>query len=142
MRGAALLLLLLAGLVFLVPAGSLAQSAGDEQYVDPFQESPQGGGGGSGGGGGGASGGGGAGGGSGGAETGGDTGSGTSGAVGGSTGSTASGSSDAGGGFGATATGSSATGSDVLPRTGLPVGLAAVLGAVLLVGGVALRRGR
>jgi hypothetical protein len=42
-RGAALTLLMLAGLAALPPAASLAQSAGDEQYVDPFQNQPQGG---------------------------------------------------------------------------------------------------
>jgi hypothetical protein len=42
MRGAALVLLLCAGLAGLLPAAALAQSAGDEQYSDPFQEQPQG----------------------------------------------------------------------------------------------------
>jgi hypothetical protein len=148
-RGAALLLPLLAGLILVVPASSSAQSAGDEQYVDPFQEQPQGAGGGSGGGGGGSGGGGGgsggggsddqAGGGGGSVVTGG--GSGATGATGGSTGTTAPETTTAGGSTGGTASGPDATASGVLPRTGIPVALAGLLGALFLVGGVALRRG-
>jgi hypothetical protein len=135
MRAAILTCLLFAGLA--VPGAAFAQSAGDEQYIDPFQERPEQGGGGGGGGGGGQD--------TGGGQT--DSGTGTSGDSGGDTGETGGTveptppPSEQGGGFGASASGSSATGSDVLPRTGLPVALTALLGAVLLAGGTALRRG-
>jgi hypothetical protein len=135
MRGAALICLLFAGLTVL-PGTSFAQSAGDEQYVDPFQDEPQGGGQGGGGGG--------------------------QGSGGGSestppdsdTGAAAPETapvepappaepvppSEEGGGFGASASGAPESGSAVLPRTGLPVALAAILGTMFLVGGAALRR--
>jgi hypothetical protein len=140
MRGAILTCLLFAGLA--VPGAAFAQSAGDEQYVDPFQEQPQQGGGGGGGGGAGQDTGGGQTDSGGQTESGGqtDSGTGTSGETGGSVEATPS-PSDEGGGFGASASGSSASGSDVLPRTGLPVALTALLGAVCLAGGAALRRG-
>jgi hypothetical protein len=131
-RRVTFMLLMLVGLAVLVPGESLAQSAGDDQYVDPFQNEPQqggSGGGGSVGGGGGSQG----------TQTGGDTGTET-GETGGTTESTPP-PSDEGGGFDASASGSSATGSDVLPRTGLPVVLTALLGALLLSVGAALRRG-
>ena len=132
MRRAMFMLLMLIGLAVLVPAESLAQSAGDEQYVDPFQnEAQQGGSGGGGDAGGG--------GGSQGTQTGGDTGTQT-GETEGTTESTPP-PSDEGGGFGASASGSSTTGSDVLPRTGVPAVLTALLGALLLSLGVAFRRG-
>jgi hypothetical protein len=135
MRGASLMLLLFVGIAVLAPATSLGQSAGDEQYVDPFQDQEgQGGSGGTGGGG---------------QNTGGgqtDSGTGTSGDSGGDTGETGGTveptppPSEQGGGFGASASGSSASGADVLPRTGLSVALTALLGAVSLAGGTALRR--
>jgi LPXTG-motif cell wall-anchored protein len=105
------------------PAAALAQSAGDQQYADPFgnNEQNQSGGGSSGGGGGGGSGG------------------GQGQAAPSATGVAATQAQ------GATGT-SSATGSAVqsgqgeLPRTGLDAGLVAVLGAGLLLAGLALRR--
>jgi hypothetical protein len=50
MRSTGKLLVLLLTLALAAPAVVLAQSAGDEQYVDPFQDQPGGGGGGGGGG--------------------------------------------------------------------------------------------
>jgi hypothetical protein len=136
MRGAALICMLLAGLAIL-PGAALAQSAGDEQYFDPFQD-PQGGGQGGGGGGQGTGGG---------ESTQPDTGAAPE------TGTVEPAPpaepaapaepappSEEGGGFGASASGAPGSGSAVLPRTGLPVALAAILGTVFLVGGVALRR--
>ena len=165
MRGAALVLLLCAGLAGLLPAAALAQSAGDEQYNDPFQEQPQGdqGGGGGGGqagsGGGGQAGGGGGGqavgGGGGSGETGGSSQSGTSTGSTGSTGvggtteatpptSTGVGGDGTGVGGDTTATAgttSSGASSAVLPVTGLPAVLPLfLLGAGLLAAGVAIRR--
>jgi hypothetical protein len=136
MRGAALLFLLCTGLAVLVPAVSLAQSAGDEQYVDPFQEGTQQGGSGGGGGGG-------AGQGTGDESEGTQTGGGTeaSGQAGGTVEETPPASTGAGEDPTATATEPTAGGSDVLPRTGLPVVVATLLGAGLLAAGVALRRG-
>jgi hypothetical protein len=133
-RGAILTFLLVAGLAVVVPAVSLAQSAGDEQYVDPFQNQDEQGGGGGGQGGSGE-----AGGGSEGTQT--DSGTGSTGEPEGTPEAPAPAPTDEGGGFGATASGSPATGSqDVLPRTGLPVAVAALLGTVFLAAGVALRR--
>jgi hypothetical protein len=131
MRRATLTFLLFAGLAVLLPATSFAQSAGDEQYVDPFQNEQEGG---SGGGGGGGS--------RGGGSEGSDTGSGTGSTseTQGTTESTPPTSTDEGGSVGGTASGSSATGSDVLPSTGLPVAAAALLGTVFLAAGIALRR--
>jgi hypothetical protein len=144
MRGAALVFLLCAGLAVLLPAASLAQSAGDEQYVDPFQEENQQSGGqtGSGGGGGGGS--------SEGTTGGGqevptDTGTGSTGDTGdtgattGTTPSTSAGSvGDDTASAGAT---SSASGSAVLPVTGLPAVVPLLLlGAGMLAAGFALRR--
>jgi hypothetical protein len=143
-RRATFVLLMLIGLAVILPAKSLAQSAGDEQYVDPFQNEPQQGGSGGGGN---------AGGGGGSPDT---SGGGSPDTSGGSQGTPAGGEegetggttepappppSEEGGGFGATASGSSGTGSDVLPITGLPAALTVLLGAVLLASGVALRRG-
>jgi hypothetical protein len=137
MRGAALLLLLCAGLAILLPAAALAQSAGDEQYVDPFQEGTQQGGGGGGGSGGS---------GSGQAAEGGSEGTPTDGGTGsaGETGATVEDTPPAqateDGSIGGTTTGTTSTGSDVLPRTGLPIAAGAMLGAALLSAGWALRR--
>jgi hypothetical protein len=117
-------LLALLILAFALPSAALGQSAGDEQYVDPFQ----GGGGNAGG-------------------QGSDGDAGQSGATPGATqGSTADGAT------GSTATAepdASAAGVDSgtatssgaqLPRTGLPVAVLAVLGAGLMLGGRGLRR--
>jgi hypothetical protein len=139
-------LLLCAGLAVALPAAALAQSAGDEQYVDPFQEEPQrgdqvgsgGGGGGAGTGGGGGSEG--TGGGSQGTQTGTDTGS--TGETTGTTGTPPPAPTDTGGDGTATAgTTSSGPGSAVLPVTGPPAVVPILLlGAGLLAGGLALRR--
>jgi hypothetical protein len=114
-----------------VPAGALAQSAGDEQYVDPFQN--EGGGGNSGGGGGSGEGDEGTAGGDTG-TTGGDTGSGSTGTAGTDTGSATSPSTTT-----ESATGTAADG-PALPATGLPVGVAFGGGLLLLSSGFMLRR--
>jgi hypothetical protein len=118
-------LLALLILAFALPSAALGQSAGDEQYVDPFQ----GGGGNAGG-------------------QGSDGDAGQSGATpGGTQGSTADGAT----GSTATAepdssaavvdTGTAPSSGAQLPRTGLPVSVVAALAAGLMLGGLALRRG-
>jgi hypothetical protein len=120
----ALAIILTFTMAIAAPAGALAQSAGDEQYVDPFQ-----------GGGGNA----------------GRPGSQNDGGQGGATPSDTQGST-AEGATGSTATAapdSSAAGVDAgtatssgaqLPRTGLPMVALAALGVGLMIGGLALRR--
>jgi hypothetical protein len=106
-----------ATLVLALPSAALAQSAGDDQYQDPFagQEQPQGGGGNSGGG-----------------NSGG-------GAGGGGQGDNAQASpSQTASGDGSQ--GQTAQAGDTLPRTGMPAFLLLAYGWALLVGGVALRR--
>ena len=129
---------LVLSLALALPGAALAQSAGDDQYVDPFQQSPEGSGGKSGGGGGGGS--------------QGNQGNGSQGSQGGSSQGTQSGSGTAGAGSdsgsaGAAAQGAVGTsgseagsGSGDLPRTGFPAAVLALIGAVLLAGGATLRR--
>jgi LPXTG-motif cell wall-anchored protein len=116
----------LAALIFAAaPAAAIAQNAGDEQYQDPFGNPSQSGGGGS-------------------------SNSGSSGSTqnSGSTGTTGSGVAGTQAQLQATpstsatspTTSSQAGSSGQLPRTGLDVGIVAALGAVLLLGGLALRR--
>jgi len=98
--------------VLAAPAASLAQSAGDDQYVDPFKGEQGNGGGGN----------------DSGAQDNSNTGSNDTAAQ------TTTGSGDTAGASGETADGSG------LPRTGLGLGAVALTGAILLGGGVALRR--
>jgi hypothetical protein len=100
--------------VLAAPAASLAQSAGDDQYVDPFKGEGSGGGGGNGN--------------NSGAQDNSNTGSNDTAAQ------TTTGSGDTAGASGEAADGSG------LPRTGLGLGAVALTGAILLGGGVALRR--
>jgi hypothetical protein len=130
MRRTTLMLALLVTLV--VPGASFAQSAGDEQYVDPFQndrpQGDQGGSGGGGGGGGGES-----------QETQ-DEGSGTAGGGGESAPAEPAPAPLPEGGDGTAGAAPSGTDTATLPNTGLaPVPLL-LLGATLAVAGVALRR--
>jgi LPXTG-motif cell wall-anchored protein len=132
MRRTVLLLVLLATIAALVPGPSLAQSAGDEQYVDPFQGQGQQGGEQSGSGGGG-----------GGQTSGGDSqavqpnaGTGTTDDAGGTI-EAAPPASTTAGGDGSAAAGS---GSPTLPATGAAPLATLVLGAALVAGGAALRR--
>lgn len=116
-----------------VPAGALAQSAGDEQYADPF--AGQGSGSGKSGSGGGGSG-----------STSGSSGSSTSGSSGSSSPSSgvagsssqSPGSSSASGS--ASGTASATAQAQQLPRTGLDLRLVAGAGVVLLIAGLAVRR--
>lgn len=127
MRATSILLAVLLLVALGVPAAAVAQSAGDDQYTDPFgpdenRGSGQGGGGQGGGGGGGDQG-------SSGTTTPpADTDAGTAPAP--SVGTDASGSAGA----------SASDGGPTLPNTGLPAGLIAALGGGLLAGGAALRR--
>jgi LPXTG-motif cell wall-anchored protein len=124
----------------LSPAAALAQSSGDQQYADPFANNGQnqsGGGGSSGGGGG--SGGGGS------SSSGGGQGQAVPSAGQGQAAPSAGGvaASQAQGTTGTASQGSGTaaqSGSRELPRTGLDAGVVAVLGAVLLLAGLALRR--
>jgi hypothetical protein len=110
-----LVMLALAVPVVAAPATSFAQSAGDDQYVDPFQDDNGGGGGGN---------------------------QGNQGNQGNSTPSdqqsVAQAPADSSGTAGATATESAQN--DSLPRTGLPMGPIVAVGVILLGGGFALRR--
>jgi len=125
MRATRLLAAPLAALIFAaVPATAIAQNAGDEQYADPFGNSSQSGGGG------------------------GSSNSGSSGSTqnSGSTGSGVAGTqaqlqaTPSPSGTSPTTSSQAAGSSGQLPRTGLDVGIVAALGAVLLLGGLALRR--
>jgi hypothetical protein len=109
------------------PAAVIAQSAGDEQYVDPFQQGPSGGNGGNQGGGGG------------------DAGSqgGSGGDQGGSTTTTPPSTGDGTAGAVASDPGTDTTSGgngEALPSTGLALGGPALTGVLLLAGGIALRR--
>jgi hypothetical protein len=109
-----LLMLALAVPVVAAPATSFAQSAGDDQYVDPFQDNNSGGGGGN---------------------------QGNSGNQGTDTTAqqpAAQAPADTSATAGATATQGATDGT--LPRTGLPLGGLALIGVILLGGGFALRR--
>ena len=118
----------LAALIFAAaPATAIAQNAGDEQYADPFGNSSQ-----SGGGGGSSS-----------SDSGGSAqNSGTAGSSGsGVAGTQAQLQATPSTSTPSTTASSQAAGSSgQLPRTGLDVGIVVALGAVLLLGGLALRR--
>ena len=121
MRRTATLLVLLAAVAALAPGSSLAQSAGDQQYVDPFQGQGQQGGGQTGGGGG-------------------QVGEPDAGTVTDESGGTVDAAPPvptAPGGDGEVAAGSSAP---TLPATGAAPLVTLLLGAVLTAGGAALRR--
>jgi hypothetical protein len=121
-------------LAMAVPGSALAQSAGDEQYIDPFQEPPADSEGGQGGGSQDASPGGSAGGGGGESGSGGSSGTGSPAPT---VEETAPPATDAAPGT----TAAPETGSSpVLPSTGLPFAPVAALGLLLVVAGVALRR--
>jgi hypothetical protein len=113
--------LLVCALLLALPAHAFAQSAGDNQYTDPFQGQSQGGG--NSGGGGGSSGG----------------GSGNA----GTSNQTAQAAPTTSAKPSGTASKSQSTGSQAaqLPRTGFSLALPLVYGFVLLLGGIALRRG-
>jgi hypothetical protein len=116
---APVLILILAITVVAMPATAFAQSAGDEQYVDPFETPDEGGNGGNGGN--------------------------SQGGGGGDEGSApaddqvAQAPADTGDAAGTTAAESANDGA-ALPTTGLAVGGVALTGALLLGGGIALRR--
>jgi LPXTG-motif cell wall-anchored protein len=122
-----MVVLVLAAVAAAVPVTAFAQSAGDEQYVDPFQNQEsggsQGGGGNSG-------------------SQGGDgqTGTNTPPAETGQTTAEGAVPSDPALPAGSTASATTSEGGATLPRTGLPVALLAAMGGVLLGGGAVLRR--
>jgi hypothetical protein len=93
------------------PATAFAQSAGDDQYVDPFQDDGSGGGN-----------------------------QGDSGSQGGSDNSVAQAPADSSDTAGASAGAADANDGSSLPRTGLMVGGVALMGVILLGGGYLLRR--
>jgi hypothetical protein len=120
------LLAILLGLALLAPTPALGQSAGDEQYVDPFQDTP-------------------------GDNAGGQSNSGSQGGQGGA-GSQGGGEAvappaepaapEGAASVEAPATQDSAPGGDglALPRTGLPAAVLGLIGLLVLAGGVTLRR--
>jgi hypothetical protein len=114
-RVLALLLAIALSLPLVAAAPSFAQSAGDDQYVDPFEGEGDNGGGGGGGG-------------NGNSQGNSDTGSGDTTAP-----------TDTGSGDTAGTSAEVDDGSD-LPRSGLPVGQVALIGVILIGGGLALRR--
>jgi hypothetical protein len=119
MRCRGTLLLLVCALVLALPASALAQSAGDNQYTDPFQGQSQGGGKSGGGG-----------------NSGANTGnSGTSNQTAQAPTASAAPSASAG------QSQSSSSQAAQLPRTGFSLVLPLAYGFVLLLGGIALRRG-